>query len=328
MKEFFSFLLSYLEQRKLVLIAFFLFPLIFVTVFMLYGINTRAILYPFLLCATLTLIFVPFDVIKKYKKHLALKKAVNLISVNELPRQDSIDDADYREIIENLLKTIALREEEFSAKTNDLTDYYTVWVHQIKTPIASMQLSLKNDGAADKTKLRGDLNKIEQYVEMVLAYLRLGSDSTDYVFAEYELDGIIKGAAKKFSVDFIGKKLSFEYEPVSMKAVTDEKWLTFVLEQLISNAVKYTKKGSVKIFEAEENVLCIKDTGIGIAKEDLPRIFENGYTGLNGRRDKKASGIGLFLCKRICDNLGIKIYAESSVGEGTAVYLCIREPNA
>jgi len=106
-----------------------------------------------------------------------------------------------------------------------------------------------------------------------------------------------------------------------MDKVTDEKWLTFVLEQLISNAVKYTKKGSVKIFEAEENVLCIKDTGIGIAKEDLPRIFENGYTGLNGRLDKKASGIGLFLCKRICDNLGINIYAESSVGEGTAVYL-------
>lgn len=321
MKDFSVFFLRYLAQHKFSVLAFFLFPLIFVTVFMLYGINTGAILYPFLLCATLTLIFAPFDIVKKYKKHLALKKAVNLISVKELPRPDSVDDADYREIIENLLKTVALCEEEFSAKTNDLTDYYTVWVHQIKTPIASMQLSLKNGTETDKTKLRSDLNKIEQYVEMVLAYLRLGSDSTDYVFARYDMDEIIKSAVKKFSVDFIGKKLTLEYEPVLMDKVTDEKWLTFVLEQLISNAVKYTKKGSVKIFEAEENVLCIKDTGIGIAKEDLPRIFENGYTGLNGRLDKKASGIGLFLCKRICDNLGINIYAESSVGEGTAVYL-------
>lgn len=321
MKEFCSFLLSYLSQRKYTVIAFFLFPLIFVSVFILYGIDIMAILYPLLLCAALTLIFIGFDVYKKYKKHLTLKRAVRLISVNELPKSESVFDEDYKHIIENLLNTLALNEEKFSVKSKDLTDYYTVWVHQIKTPIASMQLSLKNDGEADKTKLRGDLNKIEQYVEMVLAYLRLGADSTDYVFAEYDIDGIIKGAAKKFSVDFIGKKLSFEYEPVSMRAVTDEKWLTFVLEQLISNAVKYTKKGSVSIFKAEENVLCIKDTGIGIAKEDLPRIFEKGYTGLNGRKDKKASGIGLFLCKRICDNLGIGIYAESNVGEGTAVYL-------
>lgn len=321
MKAFFSFLFSYIAQHKFVVFAFLLFPAIFTAVFLLYGIDTKAIFYPQILCLTLALIFAAFDIAKKYKKHCKLNKAVNLISLDELPKAENTDDCDYGRIVGNLLETLALREEEFSAKSKDLTDYYTVWVHQIKTPIASMQLSLKNDGVVDKTKLRGDLNKIEQYVEMVLAYLRLGSDSTDYVFAEYELDGIIKGAAKKFSVDFIGKKLSFEYEPVFMKAVTDEKWLTFVLEQLISNAVKYTKKGSVRIFKADENVLCIKDTGIGIAKEDLPRIFENGYTGLNGRRDKKASGIGLFLCKRICDNLGISIYAESSVGEGTRVFL-------
>lgn len=321
MKDFSVFFLRYLAQHKFSVLAFFLFPLIFIMVFFIYGIDIKAVFYPFLLCGTLTLIFVAFDAAKKYKKHLELNRAINLISVNELPETESIDDADYKKIIENLVNTLALHEEEFCSKSRDLTDYYTVWVHQIKTPIASMQLSLKNGTETDKTKLRSDLNKIEQYVEMVLAYLRLGSDSTDYVFARYDIDEIIKSAVKKFSVDFIGKKLTLEYEPVLMDKVTDEKWLTFVLEQLISNAVKYTKKGSVKIFEAEENVLCIKDTGIGIAKEDLPRIFENGYTGLNGRLDKKASGIGLFLCKRICDNLGIKIYAESAVGEGTAVYL-------
>ena len=321
MKDFSAFFLRYLAQHKFSVLASVLFPLIFITVFSLYGIEVKAVFYPFLLCTILTLIYVAFDSAKKYKKHLDLKKAINLISVNELPKTESIDDADYKRIIENLVNTLALHEDAFYSKSRDLTDYYTVWVHQIKTPIASMQLSLKNGAETDKTKLRSDLNKIEQYVEMVLAYLRLGSDSTDYVFARYDIDEIIKSTVKKFSVDFISKKLTLEYEPVLMNKITDEKWLAFVLEQLVSNAVKYTKKGGVRVFKADENVLCIKDTGIGIAKEDLPRIFENGYTGLNGRIDKKASGIGLFLCKKICYNLGINIYAESVVGEGTTVLL-------
>ena len=103
--------------------------------------------------------------------------------------------------------------------------------------------------------------------------------------------------------------------------VSDEKWLSFVMEQLLSNALKYTQQGSVTIEMRGSDTLCIRDTGIGIAAEDLPRIFEKGYTGYNGRMDKRASGLGLYLCKRICDNLGIKITAESVLGEGTSFYL-------
>ena len=200
-----------------------------------------------------------------------------------------------------------------------MIDYYTVWAHQIKTPIASMRLHLQNEDSALSRTLTSDLHRIEQYVEMVLTFLRLNSESTDYVIKEYDLDKIIKGAVKKFSSDFISRKLSLVYEPLNTTVITDEKWLSFVIEQVLSNALKYTPTGSIIITLENKKVLRIRDTGIGIAPEDLPRVFENGYTGYNGRVDKKASGIGLYLCKRICDNLGHAITARSIVGLGTII---------
>ena len=200
-----------------------------------------------------------------------------------------------------------------------MIDYYTVWAHQIKTPIASMRLHLQNEDSVLSRTLSSDLHRIEQYVEMVLTFLRLNSESTDYVIKEYDLDKIVKQAVRKFSSDFIGRKLSLVYEPLNTTVITDEKWLYFVIEQVLSNALKYTPSGSITITLENEKTLRIHDTGIGIAPEDLPRIFENGYTGYNGRADKKASGIGLYLCKRICSNLGYTITARSIVDVGTII---------
>lgn len=184
-----------------------------------------------------------------------------------------------------------------------------------------MKLSLQNEDSPLSRRLSSELLRIEQYVEMVLAFLRLDSTSSDYLFKEQELDTIVKQSVKKFATDFIGKKIRLQYEPLNKKIITDEKWFAFVVEQLLSNSLKYTREGSVKIYLSDENVLCISDTGIGIAPEDLPRVFENGYTGFNGRLDKSASGIGLYLCKRICDNLGIGISVQSTLGAGTQVFL-------
>lgn len=154
---------------------------------------------------------------------------------------------------------------------------------------------------------------------MVLTFLRLDSGSTDYVIKEYDLDKIVKQAVRKFSSDFIGRKLRLVYEPLNTTVITDEKWLGFVFEQVLSNALKYTPAGSITITLENEKTLRIRNTGIGIAPEDLPRIFENGYTGYNGRIDKKASGIGLYLCKRVCSNLGHTITARSVVDVGTII---------
>ena len=171
-----------------------------------------------------------------------------------------------------------------------------------------------------------ELFRIEHYVEMVLTYLRLDSLLSDYVFKEHYIDTIIKQSVKKFAAEFIGKKIRLEYEPVNETVITDEKWLSFVIEQILSNALKYTNTGgSVKITMEQPKLLCIKDTGIGIAAEDLPRIFEYGYTGCNGRIDKRASGIGLYLCKKICNNIGIDITVKSTPEKGTAIYLNLEQ---
>lgn len=169
-----------------------------------------------------------------------------------------------------------------------------------------------------KKESESELFKIEQYVEMVLQYLRLNSSINDFVLKEYVLDDILRQAVHKYAPMFIRKKLTLNYEPIETKVVTDEKWLVFVIEQILSNAIKYTKTGSISIYE-EAGMLVIEDTGIGILEEDLPRIFENGYTGYNGRSDKKASGIGLYLCRQIFKKLGHKLSVESEAGKGTKV---------
>lgn len=184
-----------------------------------------------------------------------------------------------------------------------------------------MRLTLQNEDSPLARRISDDLFRIEQYVEMVLCYLRLDSDATDYVIQKYDLDKILTQAFRRFSGQFISKKLSLDYEPPEFTALTDEKWLLFVIEQVLSNSVKYTPPGGVISVSVQQGILCIKDNGIGIAPEDLPRIFERGYTGFNGRTDKKASGLGLYLCRRICRNLNHRIWAESGREGGTAVYI-------
>ena len=213
-------------------------------------------------------------------------------------------------------------ETSMNIKYQNMIEYYTLWAHQIKTPIASMRLTLENRDSREARKLSADLFRIEQYVEMVLTFLRLDSDYTDYVIESCCLDKIIRCSVKKFSSEFINRKIKLRYEGITEDIVTDEKWFQTVIEQILSNALKYTRQGSISIYY-KDNKLYIEDTGIGIAPEDLPRIFENGYTGYNGRKDKRASGIGLYLVKRICTNLGIGIKIESELNRGTTVILDI-----
>lgn len=199
-------------------------------------------------------------------------------------------------------------------------DYYTTWAHQIKTPISVMRMTLQDVDTAEHRELLAELFRIEQYVEMALNWVRLGSDSMDFVFREYELDGIIRQAIHKYASQFIRRRLKLSYEPAEIIVLTDEKWLLFIIEQILSNAIKYTQEGGVSI-RVQDKVLKIEDTGIGIAPEDVPRIFEKGFTGYNGRADKKSTGLGLYLCSLTAEKLSHKIWVESEVGQGTAVFL-------
>ncbi len=308
------------SRKKVVLLFASIFILYFIT-FILFQVSVRVIIYATVLSMVVAAGFGAWDYYQFHTKKKQLKGICHqsLVSMDMLPANAMGLEEEYEKIIGLLLEEKQKKEREQMEQYTEMLDYYTVWVHQIKTPIASMRLILQEQDSDACRDLKMELQEIEQYVEMVLCYLRLDSDSTDYVFKEYDLDQMIRREVKKLAPQFIGKKLRLEYEDLDRKVLTDEKWLAFVIGQILSNAVKYTKEGSIQIFMEESEILCIRDTGIGIAPEDLPRIFEKGYTGFNGRVDKKASGIGLYLCRRICDNLGHRIWADSVVGQGTYV---------
>lgn len=295
---------------------------IYVLILYLYGMNMMACVYPTLLCLVVCVIYFIYDYHLYKIKHQQLKHIT--FEGNWDILCESVFDKDYQNLFQSLKQEYSELKTLCDQRYYDMMDYYSVWVHQIKTPIASMRLTLQREDTLLSRQLQIDLSRIEQYVDMVLTYLRLDSLSTDYVFKKHDVDELIKTAIKKFSREFITRHLVLDYTPIDKWIITDEKWFLFVLEQILSNALKYTKDGGIHIF-LKEDILCIEDSGIGIAREDLPRIFEKGYTGYNGREDKKASGIGLYLCWRVIQNLGLSIDVTSQVGQGTCVMIDLKQ---
>ena len=221
---------------------------------------------------------------------------------------------------------------EDQKRYTEMMDYYGMWAHQIKTPIAAMRILVQSGMDREENEenqklfrqLQMELFKTEQYVEMVLSYLKIGDIAKDMVLERCDLGKVVRQAVKKYSRLFILQKLSLEMGEIAEIVLTDEKWLSFVVEQILSNALKYTTSGSVSIYLEQEGVLVIKDTGIGISAEDLPRIMEKGYTGYNGRIDKRSTGIGLYLCKKVMDKLHHQLRIDSEDGKGTKVVLDLR----
>ena len=221
---------------------------------------------------------------------------------------------------------------EDQKRYTEMMDYYGMWAHQIKTPIAAMRILVQSGMDREENEenqklfrqLQMELFKTEQYVEMVLSYLKIGDIAKDMVLERCDLGKVVRQAVKKYSRLFILQKLSLEMGEIAEIVLTDEKWLSFVVEQILSNALKYTKSGSVSIYLEQEGVLVIKDTGIGISAEDLPRIMEKGYTGYNGLIDKRSTGIGLYLCKKVMDKLHHQLRIDSEDGKGTKVVLDLR----
>lgn len=235
-----------------------------------------------------------------------------------LPPADSLPEADYQAALTKAAQLLRQEKDRSAAREQEALDYYTLWVHQVKIPISALELLASHD-TEEHRAMREELFRVRQYTEMALCYARLGSGSSDYVIQEYDLDAILRQALRKFGPQFIRRRLRLEYEPLNRRILTDEKWFLFVVEQILSNALKYTRSGAVTISLAAPEILSIRDTGLGIAPEDLPRIFDRGYTGKNGRVDKSSTGIGLYLCRRICENLGHRITALSQVGAGTEI---------
>lgn len=353
---FFRVVYSYIKKHRKSLMMYSLYIITFAIILSLYNLPLEAVGYASLLCTCFAILYIVYDFINYYKKHMQINNLKNQITIEipELPKPKDLIEKDYQEVIRILFQDKMQFESNTTNSIKELEDYYTLWLHQVKTPISAMRLLLQSEETELNSELLMELFKIEQYVEMVLQYIRIDSISTDFVFKKYNLDDIVRQAVRKYAKIFIKNRIILDYNELNCEVLTDERWLVFVIEQLLSNALKYTKHGKISIYmeegikkvsktidDTEESIankslnctekgqeylkkcqnkkLIIEDTGIGIAAEDLPRVFEKGYTGYNGRFDKKSTGIGLYLCKSVLDKLSHRISIQSIVGKGTKV---------
>lgn len=326
-------ILQYLNSRKGLLSLILLYCGINTVVLFLYDSATEPVLYALVIYLVFILFFGILDYLRQVKKHKLLLSYSSLSakSLQQLVPEQNTVAKDYQHIIETLEQQQIASTNSHLQKERELSDFYTMWVHQIKTPIAALGLLLQT--SPDNTfAMKNELFKIERYVDIILGYLRMDDMNHDLTLKHHSLETLVKQAVKKYSSLFIQSKLSLQMEQLSLQVLTDEKWLVFAIEQLLSNAIKYTPKGSIHIYATsnqEANLvktsLTIQDTGIGISSEDLPRIFERAFTGYNWRIDKKSSGLGLYLCKTILQKLGHEISITSKPQQGTCVTITFLE---
>lgn len=328
---------AYCRDRKMYFLIAVFMCVVFGVVNVLYAAPYEASVYAFQICVVILLIAMLIDYKTFYEKHKNLinhSELKELYILEETPAKNTIEQ-DYQRLIHKLIQEKAELMENVQRSQTELMDYYAIWAHQIKTPIAAIDLLLQvmeeNPGQVSVQELKAEMFKIDFYVEAVMNYLRLEDISSDFQFVQVSLKEVVNKAVKRFAGQFIHKKISITLGKLDKTVCTDEKWLGFIIEQLLSNAVKYTNTGGgVRIylketFNINDTVLVVEDNGIGISSEDLPRIMERGYTGYNGRGAKKSSGIGLYLCKKAADKLGVALTVESQPYIGTKVYISIEQ---
>lgn len=317
---------KYLWQYRWTALMFFGYACIFSMIFFLYDLETEAVWYAAGLCVLVTVVILViqfYGFIRKHRQLERIGRSVELL-LGELPKPYNLPEEDYQNLLRRLKAVFDENSNLWQNERRESLDYYTTWVHEIKTPIAVMRMILQGEDTEANRELSAELFRIEKYVEMALGYLRLGNESSDFVFREQKLDGIIRQVIHEYAPYFVRNRIRLNYEGTEARVLTDEKWLRFMIEQVLSNAVKYARGGCVSITVTQDKVLKIADTGIGIAPEDVPRIFEKGFTGYNGRADKKATGLGLYLCRLTANKLSHKVSAESAVGVGTVISIDLR----
>ena len=234
------------------------------------------------------------------------------------------------QVLNNILKIVSRDMHEninfYKNKQNEYREYIETWVHEIKTPIASTKLVIENDKNTTTEKINQQINKIENFVEQVLYYSRSNNVEKDYIVREVNLENIVKNVVKRNYKDFLNKRIKLELEETYETVYTDTKWIEFIINQIIINSVKYSKNKGAKIkiksYKKKSSVvLTIEDNGVGICENDIENIFKKGFTGENGRKFGQSTGIGLYLCKKLSEKLGINITVKSKLNYGTKVNL-------
>ena len=302
-------------------------PLLFAVMHLLGGGALRELNYSLLLIAFVLTIAAVSAFVRYARLQLRLWDALENLppDANAIPSCERPIDADYRALALAYQRQRETDAAQALADERARVDYYTLWIHQVKTPIAALDLMAQSGEAVDRALLRQEVFKIEQYAEAALSYQRLQSLHGDLELRDTPLYPLCATTVKKLRPLFLYRRISLDMPPFDDSALTDAKWLGLVLSQVLTNSLKYTSEGgSISIRLAKPQVLTIADTGVGIASEDLPRVFERGFTGQIGRECDKSTGIGLYLCKEICDKLGHRIALASQKGVGTTVTIDLR----
>ncbi len=317
---------KYLATKKELLVITLSVMTIFHLVFYLENINFGTIYYGFTLSILTIVIYLIIDYFKFVNRIRKLKNYLH----NTL-YQDNFNfegENELEKLLETIVKKLLNNQDKLInnqiIQQKELIDFYTTWIHQIKTPIFALKLLIKN--YSENNDLLSELSKIESYSDTALNYIKLSDEGTELSIKEYDVKDLINEVIKEFSIIFITKKLKLIIKLESHFIKTDKKWFKFALSQLISNALKYTDSGTIQII-LKDNNLIIRDTGIGINAEDLPRIFDKGFTGIAGRLNKNSTGIGLYLCKKSLDLLNLNIKVNSKIKEGTTFEIPLIQKN-
>ncbi|MFS9336835.1 sensor histidine kinase [Streptococcus intermedius] len=308
----------YLRSRKLLCSLLFIFYSLLFIFSYLFEDERTVLQYVMILLLLTSLIGLILDFVKQYQnfRHAVLYGESDAYTPLEALLTSRI------RTLEKDKKELKIQHQE---KQSDLLDYYTLWVHQIKTPIAASKLLVQDlQEQMLKNQLEQELFKIDSYTNLVLQYLRLESFHDDLVVEKENIEDLVKEVVKKYALFFIQQGLSLNLHDLNHTVITDKKWFLVILEQVLSNSLKYTKQGSIEIF-FQEDTLYMKDTGLGIQNSDLLRVFERGFSGYNGRLTHQSSGLGLYLSKKIADKLGHELHLHSVVGEGTTVMITFKE---
>ncbi len=326
-------LCSYIRSKLLLCIVLLFFTVIFYTLSFIFSLPAEILSYTLLLTFAASLTGSCIEFYLYYKKNKKLESLYESIphAIDALPQDAYGIEKSYEDCIVKFNESYTAISSEYEKKLSETENYFTLWTHEIKTPLTALKAHIQSSGGKRGTELDSvitqELLKIEQYADMALQYIRIGSPQTDFVFSKVDIYAIVKQSVKKFAPLFISSKNTLVLNEFSAHVLSDEKWLSFVIDQIISNALKYTKNGRISVYmdEYKEDVLVIEDTGIGISAEDIQRLGEKGFTGCNGRLDKKASGLGLYLSKTILKMLGHTLSFASQSGRGTRVFLSMHK---
>ena len=295
---------KFVKTEVKICVAVFIVLLIFFFVFLFANLDF-SLFYLSLEIVTFCLLIYLFICWVTFKKKENLQEQVNQLLIENRQLKNTID-----------------------IERKDLEEYFLLWVHQIKTPITVSDLILQKEKNPYTCQLKEQMFYIREYTDMAINYMKLKDRQADMDIAEVEIDKLLKTLLRKYSGLFIDKNISLDYQPIDTKIITDAKWATILIEQILANALKYTNSGKITLsFDRDKNALKVKDTGIGIKSEDINKIFDRGYSGFNGRINEKSSGIGLYLVKKIAILLNIKIEVCSTVNVGSEFIICFPKQN-